>query len=741
MPDTTTNTTIQHNTDNTVAPDRREQKIAPSSHDFALTHPTSVTQELADGTTATDRIYTIFDFPYEEVCAKLLRYRYCGNHQTAYVGDFGTFDIETTTYQMSIIDNEPQYNAFMYQWQFCIDNKVIMGRTWEEFNSLLDALRIYLGLSHNKYFVIYVHNLSFEFQFFRNFVSLTDVFALEKRKVVKCIANDAFEFRCSWKLSNMGLQKFVSSTPNALYWKKYGDLDYSIIRTPSTPLTNEELAYCYNDVRGLREAVLHLLKSEKDTLASIPMTSTGYVRREFRSSINKNPQNHYLFRDLRLDPFQYALLKTATRGGNCHCNPVLSGAVDDRNVFTDVGSYDMSSAYPAVMTQCKFPMSPFLRRDNNLSIIDKLISEGTHALLIDCVFYDIKINTLNTVPYIPKAKCTKLWEPRIDNGRVLSADFCGMVLTDIDWNIIKSQYSYTHVDILNVYSAKYDYLPLELREKVVEQYVDKCKLKWGDPYLYNKYKNKINADFGMMLTDICRREISFDPNSKENPFILEPWNIEASMARYYNSRNSFLAYQWGVWVTAHCRRRLQKAIDRLGIDAFYCDTDSLKYLGEHDKDFEEINQEILDEAENCQLLTSCTVKDPDGKSHHFQLGIWEREKTYQTFKSLGAKKYAYTYESDPNLHITVAGLSKQKGGKWLTEHGGMERFNINTIIPAGHSGRTVSNYIDHSKPYILYFNGERILTGSAIAIYNTSYTFSITSEYQELLADLEGVGI
>ena len=142
----TTSDTITHNTDS----NRLDPITAQTTTNFALTHPKSVTQELSDGSTVTDRIYSIYDFPYEEVAAKLLLYRYCGNHQTAYVGDFGTFDIETSTYQMSIIDNEPQYNAFMYQWQFCIDNKVIMGRTWEEFTALLNGLRIYLGLSHNK---------------------------------------------------------------------------------------------------------------------------------------------------------------------------------------------------------------------------------------------------------------------------------------------------------------------------------------------------------------------------------------------------------------------------------------------------------------------------------------------------------------------------------------------------------------------------------------------------------------
>ena len=140
-------------------------------------------------------------------------------------------------------------------------------------------------------------------------------------------------------------------------------------------------------------------------------------------------------------------------------------------------------------------------------------------------------------------------------------------------------------------------------------------------------------------------------------------------------------------------------------------------------------------------MTSCDVTDPQGKVHHYQLGIWEKEKTYESFKSLGAKKYAYTYKGDPNLHITVAGLSKSKGAEWLTKHGGMKKFRKDTLIPAGSSGRTVSCYIDYNEPYELYFKGEKIRTGSAIAIYETSYTFSITSEYAELLADLERTGI
>ena len=60
-----------------------------------------------------------------------------------------------------------------------------------------------------------------------------------------------------------------------------GDLDYKKLFTPNTLLTMSELGYCYNDVMGLYEAIIYLLK--EDTLVTIPLTSTGYVRRECRN--------------------------------------------------------------------------------------------------------------------------------------------------------------------------------------------------------------------------------------------------------------------------------------------------------------------------------------------------------------------------------------------------------------------------------------------------------------------------
>lgn len=89
-----------------------------------------------------------------------------------------SFDIETTSFYESstgVIYTNKEYKnlknqvqgekrAVMYVWQFAICDDVIYGRTWQEFISFCDRLHNFLDLENN-YLVVYVHNLSYEFQF------------------------------------------------------------------------------------------------------------------------------------------------------------------------------------------------------------------------------------------------------------------------------------------------------------------------------------------------------------------------------------------------------------------------------------------------------------------------------------------------------------------------------------------------------------------------------------------------
>ena len=68
------------------------------------------------------------------------------------------FDIETTNiYQKDDAGNiitDPRPYAFMYHWQFCINDEVCFGRTWDEFKKFIN--KINQVVPERK--LIFVHN-------------------------------------------------------------------------------------------------------------------------------------------------------------------------------------------------------------------------------------------------------------------------------------------------------------------------------------------------------------------------------------------------------------------------------------------------------------------------------------------------------------------------------------------------------------------------------------------------------
>lgn len=696
-----------------------------------------------------------------------------GKNRT-YINDFMTMDIETTT-----VRRETDPIAFTYSIAVYVTNKCLWFRTWRDYNEFIYKLNKRLEL--NKYYrlICYIHNLPYEFQFMRDFMHIEDVFAVKPRKVVKCFSN-GIEYRCSYKLTNMGLAKFTTSIPNLPHVKMSGeDFDYNVFRTPSTTLLPSELDYVFNDVAGLYEALDYTIEHDNYNLATIPNTSTGFVRDELRYEMWQNPWNRRQFLKMALNQLTYGLCRTARRGGNTHENPMYSDTT-----LPDMTSMDMSSAYPADMVEKPFPMTPFvLVSQSRLPDFEEFI--GKYACILDLTFYDLEVKDMNSIPYIPKAHCTgfpkfkkgerefeltQKWEDiefLSDNGRVLKAKELSMVITDIDYQIIKDTYNFdskrTVCRVCMI--SDYDYLPDELRKTILRQYEDKTKLKDQDPYMYMKQKNKFNANFGCMLTDICQDTVVYHEGSTE-PFAYEKEaSFKEQLDRYYSSKNSFLSYQHGLWVTAWCRWRLQRAINKLGTDMIYCDTDSVKFFDtpENRAIFDELNQEILDDIEKCGL--DCSV---EYKGKTYTLGLWEPDGDYEFFKSMGAKKYAYiskdNYECKPKKYgcgyscddcrfkvndvcwwkkfqITVAGLSKTKAKEYIFDQAFdpenpealLDYFEVGTLIPEQYSGRTTAKYNDYEKVRFLNIDGEIIPVGSNMVIEDATYKFTLAEDYDNLL--------
>ncbi|MBQ2001590.1 MAG: hypothetical protein II241_07385, partial [Clostridia bacterium] len=277
------------------------------------------------------------------------------------------FDIETTAL------HEIQQSV-MYVWQFAIEDYIIIGRTWSEFRQLMNWLNI---LSYKRRIVVFVHNLSYEFQFLSGIFHFKneDVFATDSRKVLKAVVNNV-EFRCSYLLTNLSLDA-LTRRYNVEHQKLSGaEFDYSKLRFSDTELTAEELAYCTNDVAGLVEALHVLMELNGDNLYTLPLTSTGFVRRICKKAMQ---DEHKQIIAAYPDYDVFKLLRRAFRGGNTHANRYFA----DEVIAGPVYSKDITSSYPFQQVCKEFPVFPFEPlHDTTMRNIDRLIDRGK-AIIFD----------------------------------------------------------------------------------------------------------------------------------------------------------------------------------------------------------------------------------------------------------------------------------------------------------------------------------------------------------------------
>ena len=229
------------------------------------------------------------------------------------------FDIET-----SYLPDVEQ--SFMYIWQFQIGEYTIIGRSWEDFLTLCHRIRN--GIKEKEMLVVYVHNLSYEFQYLRGIYPFEakEVFCLDRRKIARCEMFHSIEFRCSYIHSNMSLDQFTKKM-KCHTRKLTGQFDYNKIRYPWMELTDAEMAYCINDVLSLQEAIQNEMQIDGDTLETIPLTSTGYVRRKCKAAMRSRPAFYSYITDQLPDYDLYVALREPFRGGNTHANRFYVGQI------------------------------------------------------------------------------------------------------------------------------------------------------------------------------------------------------------------------------------------------------------------------------------------------------------------------------------------------------------------------------------------------------------------------------
>ena len=688
-----------------------------------------------------------------------------------------TFDIETTNAYIDIETNEMykaidivklkeastkfdkeryQKACFMYVWQMMLNDVFIMGRTWDEFKIIMKKIQEHFRLNENKYIIIYVRNLEFEFQFIKHYFNFTKVFATEPHKVVYAQTNDGFMFKCSYFLAGCSLETTGKNLTKYEAVKQVGKLDYNLIRNSKTPLKEDEIEYCLYDVIVDNYFIRESMEDEpKKSLLKIPLTKTGYVRRYVKKYV-LNSKLHKVYRkkvhQFTMDEKKYNQLKRCFAGGFTHSNALNTGIT-----FHDVHSQDFTSSYPACLLLEKYPMTkPRLYQVKDYKDFIKHIE--IYSCIFDIEFINIKMRDDVYENIISDSKCFYISSDAIiNNGRVVSASSIKTSITEIDYENICQFYTFEKIRVNNMWISRKDYLPKELLECVLYFYKNKTELKDVEDKEkeYLILKGMLNAIFGMMVTDPVKPIIEFDGKD----FNINFSNIQECLDAYNTRYDKFLVYEWGIYCTAYARRNLFTGVKELKEDYIYADTDSLKYtnFNKHKKYFDTYNAIVLKKIEKvCKKykfdINDFSPKDIYGVTH--TIGLYDYDDHYETFKTLGAKRYMVEYAKDSkhykdakiNYNLTVSGLNKKTAIPYLYDLSKKENksifelFNEDMFISGEYSGKLLHTYLDDKQEFdcIDYLgNKEHVISLSGVHLEPSSYSLSLADKYKNYLNHIQ----
>ena len=647
-----------------------------------------------------------------------------------------SFDTETTSTYIEPNGIKEKF-AFMYVWQFGIDGYYCYGRTWEEFIHLCKFIQSSLNLNDEKRVIIFIHNLSFEFQFFRKYFDWLNVFATRSRNPIKALTSYGIEFRDSLILSGYKLANVAKNLTSHKIPKMVGDLDYSLVRTKDTTFSEKELGYMLNDVRILI-AYIDEQREEYGDITKIPLTNTGRVRRFVRNECFKEKSYHGKIKAQTIkDEQEYLTLKQAFAGGFTHANPNHVG-----KKYHNIASFDFTSSYPTVMIAEQYPCSKAIpQKWVNWERFNEINEKALQIFTVEFTGLQTKVYFDN---YISKNKCLDVKGEIENNGRIFSADYLKIIITSVDWDIIKQVYSWKTVKIFNQIAYYKDYLPKPIIQSILHFYKKKTTLKHvkGKEAEYMHGKGMLNSCYGMAVTDIVHDEEIYSGDQWSE----QPADGQKEIDNYNKSYNRFLYYPWGVFVTAYARHNLWSGILEFKDDYIYSDTDSIKAKNykNHMKYIEEYNQEITNKLEKCLDhygidKSELAPLDVDGIPH--PLGLWDFEGVYKTFKTLGAKRYIVE-TSKGKLEITIAGLPKNKGRDYLLKISNndmnkvFQNFTDKMKVPENDSGKMTAYYDDEEKSAIIKdYQGHytKVTSRSSVHLSKASFEMTLASKFIKLL--------
>ena len=527
--------------------------------------------------------------------------------------------------------------------------------------------------------IIYVHNLSYDWVFLRKWFFQSFGYPVKQLNTkphypIYIEFDNGITLKDSLILAQRSLEKWANDL-DVEHKKAVGSWDYNLIRHQDHTFTTEELHYIENDTLAGVECLDKTADQLHKHVYSMPYTATGIPRAETRTRGKPN-MAHERFQKMALDFEEYQNMLQVYHGGYTHGNRNYVNEV----IEGPVTCYDFASSYPYVMLSEKFPMEKFT--ECGTLYIDDILSDSLdRAWYFKLIMIHPSLKFDQPMPAMQYSKCERVINPILDNGRILEADYVEIWLTEIDLEVIDHQYDCDGHICCNVHFAAKEYLPRWFTDYIYECFVDKTRLKGGDPVAYALAKARINSCYGMTVQRPIRDDVQENYDTGEYETISAA--TEDDYDKFCNRFTSILPYQWGTWITAYAFRNLFE----LGACAgtwLYSDTDSC-----YGKDW---NQAKIIRYNNIckQKLCRNGYKAVYHNHREYWLGVAEFDGEYSEFKFLGAKRYCGRDAKTGKLKITVAGVPKN-GAACLNDD--INNFRPGFVFPGLKTGKKTHTYI------------------------------------------------
>lgn len=252
--------------------------------------------------------------------------------------------------------------------------------------------------------VMLCHNLAFDMYALSPWLSRHDVRVLAKsaRKPITFTVRDenGNPALVIWDTLIFSQQGLARMGEDCGYSKGVGEWDYDLIRTPETPLTDDETDYAKRDIYTLITWLAWWLRRNPDIapekLGLNVVTKTGVVRERRRvrfsdlkgTGLRQKVGHYWLFRcrleQPKSDDELYTML-AATRGGFTFC---ASSAASVPYNLTDtdmcIAGYDATSQHPAQLVSHYYPYRFIERNAEILELAFNLIGKISIERILDC---------------------------------------------------------------------------------------------------------------------------------------------------------------------------------------------------------------------------------------------------------------------------------------------------------------------------------------------------------------------